>query len=291
MSATSPFFQPGTLRSRLETVTASALASGALQPIPTDSETVAQNDLQFLVRLLANVERKAKATEKRGKDFDPFLPYEEELFVADFSATHLCLLNKFNVVDLHALIVTRAFEEQSSWLNERDFLALWRGLHEFESLGFYNSGTVAGASQRHKHLQLVPLPLANCPTGLPVAPAIARAQYAYGIGTIPDFQFPHAIARLKGSQPLEHGAIAARAAYQQLLAALGIASPEQPYNFLATRDWLLVVPRSQPEVEGIAVNALGFAGSFFLRDRQQLAQLTELQPLAVLQAAAAGSAD
>ena len=32
-------------------------------------------------------------------------------------------------------------------------------LAEFDGLGFYNGGETAGASQPHKHLQIVPLPL------------------------------------------------------------------------------------------------------------------------------------
>jgi len=279
-------FAPGTLRSRLQAVTARALASGALQPIPTASETVVQGDLTFLVRVLANVERKRQAKRDRGPDFNPFLPYDPELFVADCSETHLCLLNKFNVVADHALIVTRDFEEQTNWLHERDLAALWQGLHEFDSLGFYNSHPLAGASQRHKHLQLVPLPLGGGVLRLPLAPAIARAQVTAGLGRLPDFAFPHCFVPLEASRSPEQGARAAREAYQAALAALAIRSTEQPYNLLATRDWLLLVPRSRPEVAGIAVNALGFAGSFFVRDRQQLATLREQQPLAILQAAA-----
>ena len=40
-----------------------------------------------------------------------------------------------------------------------DFDALARGLAAIDGLAFYNGGTVAGASQPHKHLQLVPVPL------------------------------------------------------------------------------------------------------------------------------------
>ncbi|NIO40609.1 MAG: phosphorylase, partial [Burkholderiales bacterium] len=38
---------------------------------------------------------------------NPFLPYGKDLFVSDISETHLALLNKFNVIDYHLLIVTR----------------------------------------------------------------------------------------------------------------------------------------------------------------------------------------
>ena len=88
-----------------------------------------------------------------GRHFDPFLPYEPEMFVADISPTHVCLLNKFNVIDHHLLVVTRAFEEQDAAINAADFAALWACMAEVDGLAFYNAGKLAGASQRHKHLQ------------------------------------------------------------------------------------------------------------------------------------------
>ena len=80
------------------------------------------------------------------------------MFVADISPTHVCLLNKFNVIDHHLLVVTRAFEEQDAAINAADFAALWVCMAEVDGLAFYNGGKLAGASQRHKHLQIAPLP-------------------------------------------------------------------------------------------------------------------------------------
>ena len=45
--------------------------------------------------------------------------------MADLSSTHLLLLNKFNVVAHHLLVVTRQFEPQSDLLNAADFDAAW----------------------------------------------------------------------------------------------------------------------------------------------------------------------
>ena len=176
--------KPGTLLTRIKEQTQHGLECGALQSIPTDYEFVEQNGIHFLVRILSNLNRKDEAKEKQdkaaktGKDFNPFLPYEKDLFVADISQTHLCLLNKFNVVDNHLLIVTREFEEQENLLNYQDFQAMWACLAQIDGLAFYNGGKVAGASQRHKHLQLVPTPLA--PTQLEsitIAPIFASAVF------------------------------------------------------------------------------------------------------------------
>jgi ATP adenylyltransferase len=155
---------PGTLWNKIQYQTRHALDCGALQPIDTHYEFLEEGGMRFLVRILANLARKEEAnqaqeaTKKSGKDFNPFLPYEEDLFVADISSTHLCLLNKYNVVDHHILIVTRDFEDQDTWLTEADFRALVACMMEIDGLAFYNGGRLAGASQRHKHLQLVPPP-------------------------------------------------------------------------------------------------------------------------------------
>lgn len=283
--------EQGTLWAKVLAVTQQALKSGALQPLSTQCKIVEQNGLQFLVRVLPNLARKEKADqspEADSKDFDPFLPYEEDLFVADISDTHVCLLNKFNVIDHHLLIVTRAFEAQETWLTQQDFVALGACMAELEGLAFYNGGQTAGASQLHKHLQLVLLPLSPAGPPVPIEPAIASVEFENGIGTIGQFQFLHAVAEL---EPLESPLAAAEAMlerYHSLLRAVGLpAKPGQvqqtgAYNLLATRRWLLIVPRSQEHFGSISVNALGFAGALLVRNQQQMQVLKDQGPLAVL---------
>jgi ATP adenylyltransferase len=48
---------------------------------------------------------------------------------------------------------------------------------------------------------------------------------------------------------------------------------------------MLLVPRSAERVEGVSVNALGFAGSLFVRDAAHLAMIERLGPMTVLQRA------
>jgi len=56
----------------------------------------------------------------------------------------------------------------------------------------------------------------------------------------------------------------------------GEATPQsRPYCLLMTRAWMLLVPRSQEFIDGISLNALAFAGSFFVRDREQLELLRQ----------------
>ncbi|MGF1498550.1 MAG: phosphorylase [Elainellaceae cyanobacterium] len=295
MAEVSSTLLPGTLWDRVVACTEQALQCGALQSIPTDYELMEDGGMRFLVRQLAAIARKEKAKQQqektKGKDFNPFLPYEEELFVAHLSDTHVCLLNKFNVVDHHLLMVTRQFEEQETLLTQADFQALWVCLREIDGLGFYNGGQRAGASQRHKHLQLVPLPL--YPTGepLPIAAWVEAVapDRSSAVCTLPQIPFPHALMRL--AVPVSDPTTAAQTSlehYQALLTTVGLAPepgsdrPTGPYNLLVTRDWMLLVPRSQESFDSISVNSLGFAGSMFVRDEAQMRTLKQHGPLKIL---------
>ncbi len=299
LSYSAPPVTPGSLWSKIQQQTGHALACGALQPIETHYEFVEQGGMRFLVRLLANLARKEKANQnqaqhqKAGQEFNPFLPYDEDLFVANLSGTHLCLLNKYNVVDHHILIITRAFEDQDTWLTLADLEALAFCMAEMDGLAFYNGGRLAGASQRHKHLQLIPPPL--CPDGssLPLALAIQRlnlkdelnqpgadiAAYQH-----PDFAFHHAIVWLGHHQTL--AAQALLAAYHTVLTRLGANLAAAPgsfaYNLLVTRQWMMGVCRRQEHYQRIPVNSLGFAGSLLVKNQEQLSLLKTLGPMTVL---------
>ncbi|MEM7758284.1 MAG: phosphorylase [Cyanobacteria bacterium P01_A01_bin.40] len=289
--------QPGTLWSETSARTKTARQSGALKSIETEYHLIQQRDISFIVRTLSNLALKETARVKQaqqeariGKRIDPFLPYEPDLFVGDISPTHICLLNKFNVVDNHLLIVTRAFEEQTNLLNLNDFTALWSCMQEIQGLAFFNGGKIAGASQRHKHLQLIPLPFLPDVIDIPLAQAIANTTFKNSLGRIASFPFLHRVATLDISPhhaPAEAAQIMLER-YHSLLHQIGFElhphTQRQPgaYNFLATRSWMMIVPRSQESFKTISINSLGFAGSLFVRDQASLKLLQELTPLKLL---------
>jgi ATP adenylyltransferase len=264
-----------------------ALRSGALQSLPTTHEWLEQGGVQFLVRILANIARKEHNRQVSKPDHDPFLPYEEDLFVADLSATHLCLLNKFNVVDHHLLIVTRSFEDQESPLNQQDFQAVWRCLNEYEGLAFYNSGAIAGASQRHKHLQLIPLPLAPEGPRIPIEPVLQTADFQDSLG-MTRLPFKHIIARLDPHdfQSPQQAAAKTLALYQEMGRVLNLWRTDMnhiaPYNLLVTRNWMLLVPRTRECFDATPINALGFAGALLVKSTEQLNHLKACGPLTAL---------
>ena len=221
---------PGALWPLLQRRQREALASGALQPIDTAQYLVEDGGVRFLVRVVANLARKEadrgrqiERSRSGGRPVNPFLPYEDALFVADLSATHLALLNKFNVIDHHLLIVTRRFAHQETLLDLADFEALCPGLAEYESLGFYNGGAAAGASQPHKHLQLVPLPLVDAIPGVPLDALLRDAGREFA-GTVPGLPFRHAFVRLAPALAAQSATFAEvlHERYRALLRVLGI---------------------------------------------------------------------
>lgn len=284
---------PAELPAAADAAVRRARATGALRPIASDAQEIAEGGLRFAVRVLAA--RAPGPSRAAAPGVDPFADPEPDLVVGPLSDTHLCLLNKFPVLERHLLLVTRACAPQEAWLDAADWNALGRGLAGIDGLGFYNGGPTAGASQPHKHLQLVPFPLGPGGSALPIAPWIAAARPGPRPRALPDAPFRHAFARLTSDAWSDPAAIADLA--DATLAAVGVrplAGPDgprqsAPYNLLATRRWLLAVPRVRGEVEGIPVNALGFAGSLVVGDAAGLARLREAGPLAVLRAAAGES--
>ncbi len=292
----------GTLWQDLLRTTDLALGTGALLPMPTDYEFIEDGGIRFFVRILSSLQRKNEARRKQQEapatemPMNPFLPYEKALFVGDISGTHVALLNKFNVVEHHLLIVTRHFEDQETLLTLQDFEALWVCMAEYNGLGFYNGGEAAGASQRHKHLQMVPLPLVPENPEVPLEPLLARASFENRLDTIPGFPFLHVFVQLERNieaLPLE----AARKTfelYAAMLDRLGLEPPDAegtklqsvPYCFLTTRQWMLLIPRSREFFDSISINSLGFAGALLVRNREQMDLLKKCGPMTALKSVA-----
>lgn len=276
--------------------TEQALKAGALVPISTETRYIRDSGVDFCVRIVSNLQRKlnfSAADPDTWKDRpDPFLPYEEDLFVGDISDTHVCLLNKFNVIDHHVLMVTRAFEDQETLLTRQDFAAACICLAEFDGLVFYNGGRVAGASQPHKHLQMIPLPIADKGPKVPMEALFPSAPPEDHPTRVPGLPFLHAFAGVRAglmADPLGAAPVAFTM-YRKMLETVGLnvsSMPERsrqsgPYNLLFTREWMLLVPRSREFFGSMSVNALGFAGALLVSDEEQMRRVEAHGGMSVL---------
>jgi ATP adenylyltransferase len=273
---------------------------GSRIPLASRVEIVADGELRFVVRVLAPPLRMAGGAEAPAGARSPFLPpYQPTLLVGAISPTHVCLLNKYNVLDRHVLLVTREYEDQDAPLTLADFDAACTCLEACDGLVFYNSGPAAGASQPHKHLQLVPFPLGPVGGRVPLEPAFRAGLAARrpGVAALP---FRHRLCRLEagggdagragegaGVPCAREDAVRALETYRAVLATDQLALAREdgrpaPHNLLMTRRWMLVVPRSRGEHRGVEVNALGFAGALAARGEAALALIRSLGPIELL---------
>jgi ATP adenylyltransferase len=156
----------GSIRERTRAVTAAAAASGAIKKLTTTGRVMVDGPtgLQFFVSkksAAAEAGRQASgAVAKQNKPaqrVDPFASPEEALVVERaLTTSHYLQLNKFPIVDDHLLIVTRDFEYQTDVATRADFDALRATLRAVDGFVFYNCGARSGASQPHKHFQMLP---------------------------------------------------------------------------------------------------------------------------------------
>jgi ATP adenylyltransferase len=260
---------------------ARALTAGALQPIETEEEKIDDRPMPFIVRWASSFTRRSATQPPAGgapAGANPFLPYDPAMFVADLSPTHVLLLNKFPVYEGHVLIVTRQYAEQEGMLDIVDFHALAQTLASIDGIGFLNGGRLAGASQPHRHMQVIPI------ERLPVEALFTAAMPAERVAPLAELPFVHAGARLDAAMFDDPAAAAVRlhGLFREACALAGIrvdAERLPPYNLLVTRRWLLVVPRRYEawEADGgrLPLNAMSFAGVILARERSQQTALRQ----------------
>jgi len=285
MAETNDLLLPGTLWQRVREGTERALGSGLLKPIPTECEVLREAGVDFQIRIAPSLKEKIReareqeAQEAAGQPADPFAVPEPDLYLGQVTPSHYGMLNKFPVLAHHLLPVTNGSEDQRAPLTHSDFEALRLALGEIDGLAFYNAGYPAGASQPHKHLQLVPLPLDEAGRRIPTEGLLEPETLTEAPCDRPGMPFPHAACRadLPGASADE-----LERRYCRLRAHLGLEHADAPYNLLVTRDWMLLVPRTQSRFQGVMINALGFAGGFLVRDRSDLEDLRRIGPMRVL---------
>ncbi|KAJ1851000.1 bifunctional AP-4-A phosphorylase/ADP sulfurylase [Coemansia sp. RSA 1822] len=249
-----------------------AVAQGALLFTESSVYKHQEQGVVFEVRYVPALAKKpnSKPKEKQyAKDFvDPFLPYDEHLHVKQIGDTHHLLLNKYCVVPHHLLITTAEFRQQGEPLSEADFTAVLATIDNLSSrnIVFYNSGEESGASQPHKHLQVLPMP-----EYLDMPPSIGlwlQSMPPVGaVHTSKQLPFAH-FGVLFGDSPLLPSSVAA--AYQAALSELTIQfGSECSYNMIMTRSAILLFPRRQSSWHSIAINSLGFAGLVLAKTKDE----------------------
>ncbi|CAM9937951.1 unnamed protein product [Scytosiphon promiscuus] len=273
VAAAGAYAGPSPLRKRLRSVADTALAAGITLPMHTTFEVVrapgdggrasegVEEGMDFIVSVISGGALEAKAAvatpPTSAASSDPFDPrvLDSRMIVEELPPSHSLVLNKFNTMRNHALIITKEFQSQEAALTETDFSAWYRVVEQLPGVGFYNSAVEAGASQRHKHMQVIPddalwdyRPTAEeaIPVDEPISRLVGSSRDVSKVWKLPEFRFQHAFTLLPspeeladegagaaGDDPAQRMAAHLRERYVQLLREVGFDTSSlsgQPEN-------------------------------------------------------------
>ncbi|WAO88703.1 Hypothetical protein NCS54_00606300 [Fusarium falciforme] len=109
-------------------------------------------------------EIKRQARKARMLANDVFNNPPEALRISDLGPSHYLVLNKFAVAAEHFILATNDFKDQDHLLERDDFAAIRACIDGYENpdggdglFTFFNSGEFSGASQAHRHVQMIPI--------------------------------------------------------------------------------------------------------------------------------------
>tara|TARA_Y100000589_G_scaffold169686_1_gene161314 strand:+ start:13 stop:843 length:831 start_codon:yes stop_codon:yes gene_type:complete len=216
-----------------------------------------------------------------GPKNNPFKPWEKILEIDSIGNYHQLILNKYPVQLGHILLITNDWKEQNGWIDLNDWEAIKKVNKDTTGLWFFNSGPLAGASQPHRHIQLLrrePFEI-NCP----------REKWILTFGNMnyKNKKFNNNIIIKKFSKGLNNEDI--NKVYIDLSNELGLGDPKidrkpkYPYNLLFTNNWMVLIKRKTDNLHGISVNALGFAGYILVTERSDISYLKKYGPEKLLE--------
>jgi len=259
-----------------------ALENGALRPLSTDIETWAgSGEGGFEIRHLVGAPpRHLRAA---GPKPNPFRPWDQRLELTRVGNEHVLILNKYPVQLGHMLLISQSWQPQMGWLSLVDWTAVCQVNQDTGGLWFFNSGPQAGASQPHRHLQLLPRKQGDrlCPRDAWFQQHLLDATSSRPMDSLErSISIKPLPLTWSGSVLLE--------VYLDLCQHSGLGSPQQnekplaPYNLLISAGWMALIKRSCDEVHGYSVNALGFAGYLLSTERSNRTWLEAHGPEALL---------
>ena len=219
---------------------------------------------------------KFKKNKLIGPKINPFKPWENILEIDSIGNDHQLILNKYPVQLGHILLITNKWKEQNGWIDIKDWEAIKEVNRDTTGLWFFNSGPLAGASQPHRHIQLLrrdPSEL-SCPRENWILD-FSNANYK-------NKRLCKNIIIKKFSNSFNEENI--YEIYKDLSFELGLGEPKidkkprYPYNMIFTDKWMVLIKRKTDNLFGISVNALGFAGYILVTEKSDLKYLKKFGP-------------
>ena len=252
----------------------------SLYPLKTKiitSDLYQKND--FIIRKLDA----SKFNKKKiyGPKLNPFCPWEKILEIDKIGKNHHLILNKYPVQKGHILLITNNWEPQNGWLDINDWGAIQKVNKDTSGLWFFNSSPVAGASQPHRHIQLLRRSKdeISCP----------REKWFLEIRLNQDLNSKLKKNIIVSKLNFLENSICLYELYLELCKKLGLGNPfidmkpKHPYNLLITNKWIAIIKRSNDHIHGFSVNALGFAGYLLVTEKSDVNYLKKFGPEKLLE--------
>lgn len=264
--------------SRALEVSQRARQCGALIPLVT--QRIREPSLEpFVLRELQSAP--PRHLQPGGPRPNPFLPWDVPLQVDRLETGHVLLLNKYPVQEGHLLVITSDWQPQSGWLRRCDWQAVAAVAADTGGLWFFNSSATAGASQPHRHLQL--LPRRADQSSCPLAPLLCEQLQ----GRREPWPWAYRLSRREDPAGGDLPEL-----YRRHCQELGLGTPEREqaplhaYNLVFDDQVFLTIRRQRERQAGFSINGLGFAGFLLCSARSERSWLLEHGPWALLAAVA-----
>jgi ATP adenylyltransferase len=231
-------------------------------------------DLAHCPALVKRVSDEKVQKETKAVKINPFFPPDPATLIKSIElengSLYNLLFNKYCVTPLHLLITTSEYISQDSPLSWDDFRVAMKVTCEFmledaDWMVFYNCGAISGASQQHKHIQLV---MIGKDTKVPLS--ISDMEEIYG----PRYFCPFL------NNPRDDELLKCwHDSYTKLMSFVEAGCST---NILFTKKWMLVVPRKKLGFNDWNPNSLIFVGYLLSRSDEETKMIKELGPLNII---------
>ena len=216
-----------------------------------------------------------------GPKQNPFCPWEKILEIDKIGDNHQLILNKYPVQKGHILLITNNWKPQNGWLDINDWEAIKKVNKDTNGLWFFNSSPIAGASQPHRHFQLLRRSKdeISCP----------REKWFLEMKINNDSYSILKKNIIVSKFNFLENSISLFELYLELCKKLGLGDPisdrkpRYPYNLLITNKWIAIIKRSNDHIHGFSINALGFAGYLLVTEKSDINYLKKFGPEKLLE--------
>ena len=219
-----------------------------------------------------------------GPKRNPFIPWDKRLEIQPIYDKHVLILNKYPVQLGHMLLITNSWQAQNGWLNIHDFEAIVNVDNDTTGLWFFNSSKKAGASQPHRHFQLLPRNANDV-----VCPRYKWFCSLLDNNNNNNSKISHCISIRTRDKNNSKNANDLFNSYLSMVKEMNLGKiefnekPIKPYNLLLTPDWIALITRKTDKTSGFSINALGFAGYFLGTKNSNVDKLIKFGPEEILQ--------